>query len=141
MGATFLVLTIYYGICSLALALLFAFWFVTRKKEDDIWRWILTLIASMIFCTIFWFSYWFGTIGMWGLLFVLLAAVLAWQWKFFSHSTQSNLDRSVFCAFGAIAFGMIMFGGYTAGERGWWGMAPIFYWLTISMMHHTFEPD
>ncbi len=141
MSATALTISIYYALTSLALILLFAFWFVTRKKEDDIWRWILSIIGSLVFTTIFWISYWIGTFGAWQLILVFIVGVIVWLWLFFSHSSKEVLDKVVFSTFGAISMGMIMFGGYTAGERGWWAMAIPFYFVGLQMLHHMFEPD
>jgi hypothetical protein len=47
----------------------------------------------------------------------------------------------LFSVFGVIAFGMIMFGGYSAGMRDWWWMVLLFYYVALSMLHHMFEPD
>lgn len=141
MSATALVVSIYYALTSLALVLFFSYWMITRKKEDDIWRWIISLIGSLIFSTVFWISYWLGTHQAWQLIPLFEIGLIAWLWIFFSHSTKSALDKSIFAAFGAIAFGMIMFGGYTAGGRGWWAMVLPFYYICLQMLHHMFEPD
>ena len=66
---------------------------------------------------------------------------MSWLWIFFSHSTKSKLDKAVFSAFGGISLGMVMFGGYTSGARGWWIMAIPLYYVGLSMLHHMFEPD
>ncbi len=89
MSATALTISIYYALTSLALILLFAWWFVTRKKEDDIWRWILSLIGSLVFSTVFWISYWLGTKGAWQLIPVFVIGVIAWLWIFFSHQRKT----------------------------------------------------
>lgn len=141
MSAAAIVALFYYAIVILALILLFSFWMITRKKEDDIWRWILTLLGSAVFSTVYWISFWFGSLGTWVLLPFLSLGLGVWLWIFFSHSTHSKLDKSLFSSFGVIAFGMIMFGGYTAGVRDWWWMVLPFYYMTISMLHHMFEPD
>lgn len=141
MSAAVIVALFYYAVVIFALILLFSFWMITRKKEDDIWRWILTLIGSMVFASVYWVSFWFGTVGAWQLLPLISLALGVWLWIFFSHSTHSKLDKALFSSFGVIAFGMIMFGGYTAGVRYWWWMVLPFYYITISMLHHMFEPD
>lgn len=141
MSATLLVSSIYYGVVVMALILLFSFWMITRKKEDDIWRWILTLIGSAVFSGFFWLAYWFGTMDVWQLIPVILIGLGSWLWIFSAHSTHDKLDNGLFSAFGVVAFAMIMFGGYTAGARGWWAMALPLYYVTISMLHHMFEPD
>lgn len=141
MSATALTIVIYYSVLITAGILWFAYWFVTRKREDDIWRWILSIIGSLVFCTIFWLAYWFGTFDGWWLNFVVMIGLLVWLWMFFSHSTTSVLDKAVFCAFGAVAFGMIMAGGHSAGVRGWWGMAIPFYGLSFYLLYHMLVPD
>lgn len=141
MSATAITIVIYYAVTILALILVFAFWFVTRKKEDDLWRWILSLIGSIIFSTVFWISYWIGSFGAWELMPVFVIGVIAWLWTFFSHSTKSKFDKTVFSIFGAISLGMIMFGGYTSGARGWWFMAIPLYVAGLQMLYHMFHPD
>ncbi len=141
MSALALVVTIYYVVIGLALILLFGFWMITRKKEDDIWRWILSLIGGLIFSTVFWIAYWLGSHGAWQLIPLFVVGIIIWLWIFFSHSTQSKLDKSVFAAFGVIALGMIMFGGYTSGGRDWWFMSIPLYIIGIQMLHHMFVPD
>lgn len=141
MSATALTIGIYYALMITSGILWFSYWLITRKNEDKIWRWILSTIGSLIFSTIYWLAYWFGTFEGWQLNFVLMIGILAWMWIFFSHSTTSVLDKVVFCAFGAISFGMVMAGGYSAGARGWWGMAIPFYFVGFYMLFHMFEPD
>ncbi len=141
MSATALTITFYYGLMIFTGLIFFSFWLITRKDEDKIWRWILSIIGSMVFCTMYWLAYWFATLDMVALVYLTLAGVLGWLWNFFSHSTDSVLDKSVFCAFGAISFGMVMAGAYSAGTRGWWWMAIPFYCLSFYMLYHMFEPD
>lgn len=134
-------LTIYYSVTLVALVFTFGLWFTTKKNEDVIWRFIFGFIFSLIFVSVFWLTYWFGTTGAWPL--VWLSGIVAFVWLFvvFGTRSESFLYQVVFSLFGMMVISMIAIGGYTAGERGWWGMAIPLYVLSFVVPYSLLVPD
>ncbi len=141
MSATALVITIYYFVAGLGLLGAFATWWITRKGEDNIWRWIFSLIGSLVFVTVYWVSYLIGSYEAIPVILFFLAAIYAWLYIVFSARSSSTLDHFVFASFGTMVFGMTMIGGYTAGARGWWAMALPFYVVATYSCYSLLVPD
>lgn len=134
-------LTIYYSVTLVALAFTFGLWFTTKKNEDKIWRVIFSLIFSIVFTSVFWLTYWFGTTNAWPL--VWLSGIIAFVWLFVVFGTRAEnfLYQTVFSLFGMMVISMVAIGGFTAGERGWWGMALPLYVVSFVVPYSLLVPD
>ena len=135
MNATALTITIFYLLVFGGLIIAYSAWWITRKKEDHIWRWIFTFLGGMIFATFFWVAYFLGAHGAAWLVWLLLFGCMAWFYIVLSVRTKSNMTRSVFAFFGAVVVGMCAYGGYTSGVRGWWGMAIPYYVVVLHTIY------
>ncbi len=141
MNAIAWVIIIYYVLASAGALFNFIKWWTTRKGEDDIWRLIISFLFSIGFATIFWLSYWIGDTGTWPILAIASIATFAWMWVVFSTRAHAKIEVFVFAAFGCMVVAFIGWGGYAAGERGWWGMAIPFYLVSFYAPFSQFVPD
>lgn len=139
MNATVLVISIYYILVVLGLIIAYSAWWVTRKKEDHIWRLIFTCLGGLIFATTFWFAYFLGAHNVPVLAWLMLVGTFVWFYIVLSTRTNSNLTRSVFAFFGTFVVAMTVYGGFSAGTRGWWGMAIPFYGATLWTVYSLLE--
>lgn len=141
MSATAWVITIFY-ILGVGFVLGgFAYWTLTRHSEDAIWQWIFSSLAMLLFGTIFWLSYWLGVNDASWIAYLAFPAVYAWLYVVFSTRSPALLDRVVFAAFGTVVVAMVFYGGFSAGQRGWWGMAIPFYFVAFGTAHSLIVPD
>ncbi len=141
MSATAWTITIYYVIVMLGLTIAYSAWWITRKKEDHIWRWIFTCLGGLFFATIFWLSYWLGKLDAAWVVWLAAIACYGWFYIVLSIRTPSNLTRCVFAAFGVFVVGMCSYGGFASGARGWWGMAIPFYFVMLHTIYSLLVPD
>lgn len=134
-------ITIYYAVTLVALAFAFGLWFTTKKNEDQIWRFIFGFIFSLIFVSVFWLTYWFGTNNAWPLVWLSAIGAFAWLFIVFGTRAENFLYQIVFSLFGMSVISMIAVGGFTAGGRGWWGMAIPFYFISFILPYYLMKPD